>query len=173
MKVTNLYLILLVVFCCFSCKQRPAKELPFTTEPILETNQEIEEIPAFVKLSPEAQKEVDNWSLFVEMSQSFKGLVDLKKTEELTLKVDEILEKEAAVSKGAFPKKFNSPRIKSRLLVFKTYLLETQALFIETNVSDSQVKKQKVVLVKAFNGLVSQLSVILAPTIDESLLEEK
>jgi hypothetical protein len=146
--------------------------LPFTTEAILETNQEVEEIPAFVKLSTEAQKEIDNWLLFVEMSKSFKNLIDLNELEELSLKVEEVLEKEATLSKKAFPEKFNSPRIKSRLLVFKTFMLEMQALLLEANVSDNQIKQQKVKLVKAFNGLSSQLSEILTPTIDESLLEE-
>ena len=74
------------------------------------------------------------------------------------------------MSISTFPEKYDLQRVKSRLLVIQTFLLETDAMLKEELLDDTLFINSKAKLVAAFNALNNQLNELCQQRFDESLL---
>lgn len=120
-------------------------------------------------LNLKAKVIVEKWPEFNAMETSFDGLYQVENTEELSLILDDLIEKQKLLSDSKYPAEFDKPQVKSRQKVLKTYILKTK------NDLEYQLDVSKTIseLMDAHNAFLNQFNVLMNNKLpDEILFEE-
>ncbi|NAS31910.1 hypothetical protein GTQ40_13065 [Flavobacteriaceae bacterium R38] len=125
------------------------------------------QMPAIVNLNPKVFPEIAAWNTFKELEAEIEKLYDFKENEDFSFIIDELIKKEKALSSKVFPEKFNTPSVKSRVLVLKTYILQTKAA-IDDKEDEEVIMKQKEKIIVAYNALLKQFN----ERLEENLADE-
>ena len=97
---------------------------------------------------------VNEWPSFDALDQRMGALKSVISLPDLKMLVAELIEKEGAILKDGYPEDFNTPEVKSRQRLLRTYLLKTQAL-----INQSQDPKAATLeTIAAYNALKEQLN---------------
>lgn len=158
------------LICCFmwlvSCGSKQEKAVADTT---LGANLDYATIPSFTPLTAEVDSVLVNWPSFKAFDGRVAAVRLVVSIPDLTLLVNELLEKEQTILKEGYPKDFNLPAIKSRQRLVKTYLLKIQAA-IELGQNPEPAVLE---FVQSFNDLKAQMNLIKAPKIDINSLTDE
>ncbi len=148
------------------CRQGP--EIPEDTASA-EESMSISDLPAKETIQAGAREITNGWPEFQSLDTSMEGLYRVENKEELRLLLDEMLEKEKALSGSEYPEVFDKPQIFSRQKVFRTYLLKTKAS-LEYRTDTQEAAKE---MILAYNALSRQFNVLIHSKLDSTLLSDE
>lgn len=110
-----------------------------------------------------------DWEAFNALQISFDALYSVENTADLSLVLEDLIEKQKELEESKYPEAFDKPQIKSRQKVFHTFVLKTKGDLIYS--IDS--KKSVVEMIEAHNVILNQMNSITSNTLDlKTLLEE-
>jgi hypothetical protein len=168
MKVM-LCIVALLALILTSCR-REVQEKP-SDKVVREKQAKPENPPKLMRLKPEYEKAIRDWEAYSNLEMEMQRF-QISTPKEYVLIVENLLRLEKELSASKFPDKFNIPQLKSRILVFKTYLLQTKSLVKEERVDTKVIADQKIKLITAFNAIKKQLAEALTENITEELLKD-
>lgn len=118
-----------------------------------------------------ATKEViKDWPEFTALETSFDAVYNINNTEDLSLVLEDLIEKQKVLQKSNYPEAFNKAQIKSRQKVFHTFILKTKGDLIYRVDTDKSVSQ----MIESHNSMLDQMNVITGNTLDlKSLLGEE
>jgi hypothetical protein len=159
-------LFLGLVFVLFaSCKQ----EKVTVTEDASAFDISTENWPQKSKVSSMTLEILNNWPEYGELNTVFDGLYTVENTEDLSLIVEDLIEKQNLLAESGYPESFDQPQIKSRQKVFQTFVLKTKGN-LEYRIDPQQSVKE---MIEAYNAWHNQFDIITNNTLDiKKLLEE-
>lgn len=146
-----------------SCKQQPA---------VLEINEDtsaewsVDSIPKRAAMNTKVLEILKEWPEFNSLDLSFDALYNAENREDLILIVEEFVEKQNVMAASEYPEAFNTPQIKSRQKVLKTYILKTKAaLEYRTDLYEPASE-----LIVAYNAMREQFNVTVNNTLETNLI---
>ncbi len=113
---------------------------------------------------------IKDWEEFNALQIGLDAIYNVGNTEDLSLVLEDLIEKQKALEESEYPETFDKPQIKSRQKVFHTFILKTKGDLIY------RVDSQKSVLemIEAHNSMLNQMNSITSNTLDlKTLLEEE
>ena len=128
-----------------------------------------EKWPKKSKVNPKASMVLKNWPEFNALETSFDAMYTVGYTEDLSLVLDDLIEKQKLLADSEYPEEFDKAQIRSRQKVFQTFILKTK------NDLEYRIDVQQSVLemINAHNALLNQFNVIVNNTLDiKTLLDE-
>src|SRR5690606_18979754 len=152
-------LFLLVV----SCKKEKDTE---NVEVAAETFFSVDSLPKPISTNDNALEILKDWQEFENLETTFESLYKVDNREDLTLVIEDLIEKQKMLEASSYPLTFNRPQIKSRQKVFKTYILKTKGnLGYRVGIREATVE-----MVTAYNAFRNQFSVLVNSVLDTSLI---
>jgi hypothetical protein len=148
MKKTVFFFALIGVF---SCGEKQVEQQQETGSNL---SLDYSDLPDFSPLSFKADSISKTWPAFDALDQRMGALKLVVSLPDLKMLVSELIEKEGAILKDGYPKDFNTPEVKSRQRLLRTYLLKTQALMNQSQ----DPKAATLETIGAFNALKDQLN---------------
>lgn len=128
-----------------------------------------EKWPEKLDLSPKAQDILEEWPEFNALETSFDALYTVSNREDLSLDIEDLIEKQNALEASEYPDTFDRPEVKSRQKVFKTYMLKVKGdLFYRKDPQESVLQ-----MINAYNAFRNQFNVIVNNTLDTDLILEE
>lgn len=159
------YLFFLVFCWLFSCAEKPATQQEKKTAP---KSLDYTDLPDFSALNAKADTLVKTWEAFNALDQRMTALKRVVSVPDLKMLLAELIEKEGAILKNGYPADFNTPEVKSRQRLLKTYLFKTQAV-----ISQSQDPKAATLeIITSYNALREQLNRHTKATLNLKDLED-
>ena len=167
-------LVLALILVSIACKrQKSISESPTQSMVATVDSTEIENAPPLeglqkVKIIPlrrKAQRIADQWTNFPAFDAKVKELKSVSRprlysfVEETEVLYDELLQVK-------IPLKFDTPQIKSRLLLFKTLLLKLKDKADDTRFSDEELVQSIKEVTNAYNAIRKQMNNIALDDID-------
>ncbi len=161
-------IILLVLVCTgfISCREKKPELVSNDTNSYeLST----EKWPEKLVINAEAQNILKEWSEFNALETSFDALYTVSNREDLSLDIEDLIEKQKALEASEYPDTFDRPQVKSRQKVFKTYMLKVKGdLFYRKDPQESVLQ-----MINAYNAFRNQFNVIVNNTLDTDLILEE
>lgn len=152
-------LFLLVV----SCKKEKSKEIEAVAT---DTFFNVDSLPQPIPINDKAMAIIKDWQEFKNLETTFESLYRVDNREDLTLVIEDLIEKQKMLEASSYPETFNRPQIKSRQKVFKTYVLKTKGnIGYRVGVKESTLE-----MVTAYNAFRNQFSVLVNSLLDTSLI---
>lgn len=112
--------------------------------------------PQIIRAQAAYQTTLNGWGAFKNLETQMQRFQQAQPPE-YPLILEDLLRLQRELVSSPIPETFNTPAVKSRITVVKTYLLKTQWLQNETNASSNTLLQQKNELINAFNDLKKQL----------------
>lgn len=113
---------------------------------------------------------IKDWKEFNALQIGFDAIYKVGNTEDLSLVLEDLIEKQKALEESEYPESFDKPQIRSRQKVFHTFILKTKGDLIYR--IDSQ--KSVLEMIEAHNSMLKQMNAITSNTLDlKTLLEEE
>jgi hypothetical protein len=111
---------------------------------------------------------IKDWETFNALQTSFDAIYNVGNTEDLSLVLEDLIEKQKNLSESIYPEPIDKPQIKSRQKVFHTFMLKTKGdLIYSIDVQESVSQ-----MIAAYNAMLTQMNVITSNTLDlKTLLE--
>ncbi|MFD2100522.1 hypothetical protein [Flagellimonas iocasae] len=154
----------LVVFCILlGCKKK--EETAQETETV-NLEFQIQKMPSKLPINPEATAIVRNWKEFSTFNVSIDVLYKATNNEDLSLAIDDLIEKEKKMAEGKYPELFDTFQVKSRQQVMKTYLYKVKASILE----NQETTQPTIEMLEAYNALRKQFNVIVNSQLDKELI---
>ncbi|MCG2460850.1 hypothetical protein K8352_08825 [Flavobacteriaceae bacterium F89] len=159
--------IIFVVFAfiLFSCSQDKKEEMKGNVSDVFP----VEKLPKLMNISQNARDVLKDWPEYNALETSIKALYTVKNDEGLSVVIEDLVEKQKLLEASEFPSTYDTPQVKSRLKVFKTYILKVKANMgygIETLTPLGE-------MVGAYNAMSDQFMVTVNNTLDTlKLLDE-
>ncbi|MEM9077331.1 MAG: hypothetical protein AAGC43_09835 [Bacteroidota bacterium] len=160
MQKTIAFFILLLVL---GCKEKQEPEID-SQEELLEFN--YQKLPKKLQVNLEATAFLDEWTEFKALNASIDVLYKSTNNEDLSLAIDDVLEKEKALSGSTYPEPFDTFQVKSRQRVFRTLLLKVKASIL----NKSDTTGPTVEMLEAYNIIRQQFNSILSSQLDTKLI---
>ena len=155
----------LVFMLVLSCKQRGAE----VTEDASAYDVSTENWPEKSKVNATAATILEGWVEYNELDATFDGLYSIENTEDLSLILEDLIEKQKLLEESGYPESFDKPQIKSRQKVFLTYVLKTKGDLVYRTDPQQSVRE----IIDAYNVWRNQFDIIANNTLDiKTLLEE-
>ncbi len=88
---------------------------------------DVKQLPQRSAINPRATEILKDWTAFQEMETSFDALYRVANNEDLILVVEDMILKQNELETSEYPEEFDTPQVKSRQKVFKTFLLKLKA----------------------------------------------
>lgn len=123
-------------------------------------------MPKKQQLNPKANEALAAWMEFKALESSFNVMFKAQNSEDLVLAINDLLEKETALSNSTYPKVYDLPQIKSRQRVLRTFLLKVKASLQQRTHIDEPIKQ----MLEANNALRKQFNVIVNNDLDIKIL---
>jgi len=152
-------LFLLVV----SCKQEKGKEVGVVA---VDTFFNVDSLPKPIPMNVRALEVIKEWQEFKNLETTFESLYKVDNREDLTLVIEDLIEKQKMLEVSSYPEIFNKPQIKSRQKVFKTYILKTKGN-LEYRVG---TKESTLEMINAYNAFRNQFGVLVNSVLDTNLI---
>lgn len=164
MQKTFIFGLLLILF--FSCKQNKAN---ITQTDNSRFDITTEKWPKKGIANAKATYLLKNWPEYNALETSFDALYTAQNIEDLSLVLEDLIEKQKLLAKSTYPDDFNTPQIKSRQKVLHTFLLKAKGhiayqLDIEVPVLE---------MINAHNALLNQFNVTMNRLDINTLLDEE
>lgn len=161
----KLYFFGMVLLFSLSCQEAPKDT---GTTAIKEVEFSSVKLPKKAPISPKAQAVLKEWVEYNALETSFDALYKAEDEEALALVIEDLVEKQKLLEASTFPEEFNTPQIKSRLKVIKTYLLKVRFnLEYKVNAIESTMA-----LAKAYNAFRNQFTVTINSALDTNILSD-
>lgn len=128
-----------------------------TTEEI-----DVNQLPRRTAINPRATEMLKDWKEFQELETSFDALYRVANNEDLILVMEEIILRQNEMETSDYPEAFDTPQIKSRQKVFKTFLLKLKAA---VEYREDVIPPAKEMLT-AYNAFREQFNVTVNNTLD-------
>ncbi|WP_298995365.1 hypothetical protein ACOKFD_14285 [Flagellimonas sp. S174] len=154
---------IIVLLVILGCKERQTPEVDSQKE-IQEF--EYQKLPKKLEVSAEAATILNEWPEFMAFNSSVDVLYKSTNNEDLSLAIDDLLEKEKELSASTYPEPFDSFQIKSRQRVFRTLLLKVKANVL----NKSGTTETTIELLEAYNIIRQQFNSILSSQLDTKLI---
>ncbi|MCX2718814.1 hypothetical protein [Lentiprolixibacter aurantiacus] len=130
---------------------------------------DVQELPQRSAVNPEATEMLKEWTAFQEMETSFDALYRVANNEDLILVVEDMILKQTELETSEYPEAFDTPQVKSRQKVFKTFLLKLKAAVEYRNDVIAPAKE----MILAYNAFREQFNVTVNNTLDlNEILDE-
>ncbi|TMM58559.1 hypothetical protein FEE95_03765 [Maribacter algarum] len=160
--VFGIFLLLLV-----SCKGDKDKSIAEDT-----SSYEIltEDWPKKTSPNSKTAEIIKDWEEFNALQIGLDAIYKVGNTEDLSLVLEDLIEKQKALEESTYPEAFDKPQIKSRQKVFHTFILKTKGDLIYR--IDSKISVLE--MIEAHNAMLNQMNSITNNTLDlKTLLEEE
>ena len=156
----------IIFLVSISCKEKKDEVVANDTAGYVITT---ENWPEKLAIKANAQTILIDWIEYNEIEKSFDALYTVENREDLSLTIDNLIERQKALAESTYPEKFDNPQVKSRQKVFKTYMLKVKGDLIY------RIDPQESVLqmLEAYNALRNQFNVIANNTLDTKLILEE
>lgn len=164
--IKHVLLIALIVLGNISCgeqktdevKDDPAKDLV-----------DLKKLPKKVEPSAAAVEILKDWTEYNALNGAIRSFYVAETKEDLTVLLEDLIEKQKLLEASAYPTEFDRPDIKSRQKMFKTYVLK-----IKSNMAyDINPREAVIQTIEAYNAFNNQFSIVLSSKIDTELLFEE
>lgn len=110
-----------------------------------------------------------DWEAFNALQIGLDAIYNIGNTEDLSLVLEDLIEKQKVLGESDYPEAFDKPQIKSRQKVFHTFILKTKGDLIYRIDVQKSVKE----MIEAHNVMLNQMNAITSNTLDlKTLLEE-
>ncbi|TFG74645.1 MAG: hypothetical protein E4H26_07570 [Flavobacteriales bacterium] len=122
-----------------------------------------------VAINSKAQALIENWTEFKSLEASFDALFTVVNREDLSLVIEDLIEKQKVLEASAYPQEFDKPQIKGRQKMFKTFILKVKGdLYYRLDVQPA-VKE----MISAYNAFRNQFNIMVNNTLDTKLILEQ
>jgi hypothetical protein len=160
--------ILLAILCIgfASCQEKKAELVSSDTSAYeLST----EKWPKKSDVNAKAQEILKNWTEYNAFETSFDALYNVANRDDLSLTIEDLIEKQNVLETSTYPEDFDKPQLKSRQKIFKTYILKVKGdIFYRIDPQESVVE-----MIKAYNAFRNQFNVVVNNTLDTNLILEE
>lgn len=164
MQKTFIFGVLVLLF--FSCKQNKTNVDQTDTSAFDITT---EKWPKKANVNSKATNLLKNWPEYNALETSFDALYTVENIEDLSLVLEDLIEKQKLLAASTYPVDFDEPQIKSRQKVFHTFLLK-----VKGNIEyQLDVEEPVLAMINAHNALLSQFNVIMNRIDINTLLDEE
>lgn len=155
----------LVFTLLVSCKEN----VTVATEDTSAFDVSTEDWPKKIKVGAKAISILESWPEYGDLDNIFDGLYTVENTEDLSLVIEDLIEKQKLLAESSYPESFDKPQIKSRQKVFHTFVLKTKGdLEYRLDPQESVLE-----MINAYNAWHNQFEIITKNTLDfKKLLEE-
>lgn len=121
--------------------------------------------PQKYTINPEAQTILNDWKEYNLLDTSFDALYTVENREDLSLVIEDLIEKQKELEKSTYPEEFDKPQIKSRQKMVKTFILKVKGdhyyrLDPQTSVLD---------LIASYNAFRNQFNIIMNNSLPSDL----
>lgn len=161
------FILLILIFIGFtSCQEKKAKLVSSDSSSYeLST----EKWPNKLDIDSKAQDILKDWAEYNAFETSFDALYNVANRDDLSLTIEDLIEKQNDLETSEYPETFDKPQVKSRQKVFKTYLLKVKGdIFYRMDPQESVVA-----MIKAYNAFRNQFNVVVNNTLDTDLILEE
>jgi hypothetical protein len=156
-------LSLLVLTGCRSPEQGAQEE----TGSVIEA--EIRALPELVQVDPQAREVLDSWPQYISLENRLSALPGVRNREEMELLLEELNQICLQIEENAFPAPFETPSVRSRQKVLRTYLGKLES----ANHYRLEYQEPISELMDAYNALRQQFNVIVRNTLTPDLFEDE
>ena len=159
----KLVVLMLIILGFLSCGDKKAEEVKEDNSMALV---DLKKLPKKVNPSEGATLILRDWTEYNAINSAMNAIYNTDTKEDLTVIVEDLIEKQKLLETSVYPEVFNRADIKSRQKVFKTYVLK-----IKSNMEyDINPRAAVIEMVKAYNAFNNQFSVVISSTLDSELL---
>jgi len=156
--MTFLFLALWLI----ACQDQTAE----TAQPQAQELFQLEKLPQRSTVNAKGAAILRDWNEFNDFNTSFDALYSVANTEELSLVLEDLIEKQKQLEGSPYPAVFDVPQVRSRQRVLKTFLLKTKAA-VEYRIDATDAATE---MVEAYNALRNQFNTIVNNTLDTNLI---
>ncbi len=130
---------------------------------------DVKQLPQRSSINPRAMEILKDWKAFQEMETSFDALYRVANNEDLILVVEDMVLKQNELEDSEYPEEYDTPQVKSRQKVFKTFLLKLKAAVEYRN----DVIPPAIEMIAAYNTFREQFNVTVNNTLNlNEILDE-
>tara|TARA_R110000868_G_scaffold28633_2_gene107164 strand:- start:12677 stop:13171 length:495 start_codon:yes stop_codon:yes gene_type:complete len=159
----KLVVLMFIILGLLSCGDKKAEEVKEDNSMALV---DLKKLPKKVNPSEGATLILRDWTEYNAINSAMNAIYNTDTKEDLTVIVEDLIEKQKLLETSVYPEVFNRADIKSRQKVFKTYVLK-----IKSNMEyDINPRAAVIEMVKAYNAFNNQFSVVISSTLDSELL---
>jgi hypothetical protein len=149
-----------------SCKTEPKA---IASSDISSFEIETADWPKKAAINPKARALVEKWTEFNSLETSFDALYTVVNREDLSLVIEDLIEKQKVLEASTYPIDFDKPQIKGRQKMFKTFMLKVKGdLYYRLDVQPT-VKE----MIDAYNAFRNQFNITVNNTLDTKLILEQ
>lgn len=114
-------------------------------------------MPRTVALNGKAKELTAEWKEFKELQRGIDVMYNSVSNADLTLAINDLLEKEKKLGEAEIPEVYDHNKVKSRLKVLRTFILKTEAQLASNRDATSAIKE----MLEANNALRNQLNLMV------------
>lgn len=129
----------------------------------------VDSLPEMAVITSGGRELIAGWEEFSTMEQSLDGLYRTGNREELRLLLEELIEEQKAIEASEYPPDLDNAQVKSRLKVFKTYLLKAKAN-LEYRTDPMEAVRE---MLDAYNALCREFTILSNNSLDSKLLQDE
>ena len=122
--------------------------------------------PKKLKVNSKVNAILKEWPEYMAMDLSFDAIYNVADREDLSLTMENIIEGQKLLEDSIYPEEFDKPQIKSRQMVFKTYVLKVKGDLIYRLDPEASVHE----MIGSYNTLRKQFNVIINNALDAKLI---
>lgn len=153
----------ILLLALFACRTEGEETPPISSG---ELAFDASELPEKKRAIGKAKATVNSWSELRSFDQSLDRIYSISGREDYALIVEELLELYEVMNTSEPPEALQSPQIKSRFNVVKTFLLKVQA-DLEYRI---EPKESTTELITAYNAAIDQCNILVNTTLDPKTL---
>lgn len=161
----TVFLLVLLLWAA-GCKQDPVGP---AEAPQQEVSADTLPLPRPVSISPGARSEMPDWAEFNALEKRMEAVYTAEGPEDMTLLLEDLMELCGQLEGSEFPETYDQSSVRSRIKVFKTFLMKTRAA-LDYRLDYRPALRQSL---EAYNALREQLDRIVTSTIDPSIFEDE
>jgi hypothetical protein len=125
--------------------------------------------PRKAAINSKASDLIQKWAEFNSLETSFDALYTVANREDLSLVIEDLIEKQKVLEASTYPAEFDKPQIKGRQKMFKTFMLKVKGdLYYRLDVQPT-VKE----MIAAYNAFRNQFNIMVNNTLDTKLILEQ